>query len=60
MNKMKKEIVFTVISISVYFALVNFAIRLSYAINIPNSINALTGIIFMIGGEDYGKEVSKI
>lgn len=48
-NKMKKEIVFTVISISVYFALVNFAIRLSYAINIPNSINALTGIIFMIG-----------
>ncbi len=48
-NKYKNELVFLVISMSVYYALVNLAIRLSSVINKPNSINALTGIVFMIG-----------
>ena len=48
-NKYKREFVFCVISISVYFALVNLANKLSSAINTPNSTNALTGIVFMIG-----------
>lgn len=48
-NKYKSEFVFFVISISVYYVLVNLAIKLSSVINRPNSINALTGIIFLIG-----------
>ena len=48
-NNYKREVAFFVISVSVYFALVNLANKLSYAINTPNSINALTGIVFMIG-----------
>ena len=48
-NKYKSEFVFFVISISVHFALVNLANKLSYAINTPNSINALTEIVFLIG-----------
>ena len=48
-NKYKKELVFCVISISVYFALVNLANKLSSVINAPNSINALTEIVFFTG-----------
>lgn len=48
-NKYKSEFVFFVISISVHYALVNLAIKLSSVINKPNSINALTGIVFLIG-----------
>lgn len=48
-NKFKIELIISVVLIIVYFALVNLAIRLSSVINLPNSINALTGIIFMIG-----------
>lgn len=47
-NKFKSEPVFSAIMIAVYFALVNSAIRLSHIINIPNSINALTGIVFAL------------
>ena len=48
-NKYKSEFVFFVISISVHYALVNLAIKLSSVINKPNSVNALTGIVFLIG-----------
>ena len=48
-NNYKREVAFCVISVSVYFALDNLANKLSSVINTPNSINALTGIIFMIG-----------
>lgn len=48
-NKYKRELIFCVILICVYFALVNLANKLSSVINTPNSINALTGIVFMIG-----------
>lgn len=48
-NNYKREVAFCVISVSVYFALVNLANKLSYAINTPNSINALTEIVFLIG-----------
>ena len=48
-NKYKSELLLFVISISLHYALVNLAIKLSSVINKPNSINALTGIVFMIG-----------
>ena len=48
-NKYKSEFVFFVISISVHYALVNLAIKLSSVLNKPNSVNALTGIVFLIG-----------
>ena len=48
-NNYKREVAFFVISVSVYFALDNLANKLSSVINTPNSINALTGIVFMIG-----------
>lgn len=47
-NKFKNEIIFSVILISVYFAIVNLANKLSGIINIPNSINALIEIVFLI------------
>lgn len=48
-NKYKSEFVFFFISISVHYALVNLAIKSSSVINKPNSVNALTGIVFLIG-----------
>lgn len=45
-HKFKKEIIFSVMWIFIYFALVVFANKLSDIINIPNSINALVEIIF--------------
>lgn len=45
----KRETIFSVILMSIYFALVNLAIKLSSVINKPNSINALTEIVFLIG-----------
>lgn len=47
-SKFKHEMIFCVIMISVYFALVNLANRVSHIINIPNSINALAEIVFPI------------
>ena len=55
-NNFKRELVFSAILISVYFALVNSAIKLSSVINIPNSINALTGIVFLAGVIFYLKK----
>lgn len=48
-NKYKREFVFFVISIALHYLLVNLSIKLSSVINKPNSINALTGIVFLIG-----------
>lgn len=45
-NKYKREFVFFVISIALHYSLVNLSIKLSSVINKPNSINALTGIVF--------------
>lgn len=47
-NSFKDEILFSVMLISVHFSLVNCANKLSAVINIPNSINALVGIVFLI------------
>ena len=55
-NKFKRELVFSVISISVYFALLNMANKLSSAINTPNSINALVGIVFFVAVIVYLKK----
>ncbi|MBQ6930613.1 MAG: CPBP family intramembrane metalloprotease [Clostridia bacterium] len=55
-NKFKRELVFSVISISVYFALLNLANKLSSAINTPNSINALVGIVFFLAVIVYLKK----
>jgi len=46
-NKFKRELGFSFVSVSVYFALLNLANKLSSAINTPNSINALVGIVFL-------------
>ncbi len=48
-NKFKKEIILFIIFAFIYFALVIFANVLSNLIKIPNSINALSGILFLIG-----------
>lgn len=55
-NKFKNDIIISVILISVYFALVNLATKLSNVINIPNSINALVEIIFLIAVIAYLKK----
>ena len=55
-NKFKRELVFSVVSVSVYFALLNLANKLSSAINTPNSINALVGIVFFVAVIVYLKK----
>lgn len=55
-NKFKNEIILFAVMTSVYFALLNLANKLSGAINIPNSINALTGIAFLIAVIVYLKK----
>lgn len=55
-NKYKSELIFFGISMSVHYVLVNLAIKLSSVINKPNSINALTGIVFLIGMITYLKK----
>ena len=55
-NKFKSELIFSVILIFLYFALVNSAIKLSSVINLPDSINALAGIAFFAGVIFYLKK----
>ncbi len=55
-NKLKKEIIFFAIMTSVYFALSNLGTMLSNAINIPKSIDALAGMIFLIAVLVYLKK----
>lgn len=55
-KKFKNEIVFFAIMTSVYFALLNLSNKLSGAINIPNSMSALFGIVFPIAVIVYLKK----